>query len=253
MTDWQTTPSKQHDVRFLISLEGEGPYRVMLDSETRVCNSKDNRRFDISKFGGKRSLKFEEQLKKTIRKGLEEFASDCDGFMLKSTCDERPVGTSKQFRVPANLPAGVEIHSPLDCEFGSAYIRVKRLKGDRKLDIDHQKGALHTGCHELPKNANDLSLCPIVNSFALLHKVYEQLRRAGITTVGTGLGPCGRIGDDYHAWNLSVAVLRWEDAARAVRLLAELMTKYDISGYLGVAVSGYGCGTLTFSTGMQKR
>ena len=41
---------------------------------------------------------------------------------------------------------------------------------------------------------------------------------------------------------MSIGVTDWADAARAAEILGEIMSRYDLKGYAGIAVRGIDCG-----------
>ena len=69
----------------------------------------------------------------------------------------------------------------------------------------------------------------------------QALERQGITVKGHGAGPCADIRGAFAAWNMSIRVTSWTEAATAVRLVADQMKRYDVAGYLGVSVRGNPC------------
>lgn len=151
--------------------------------------------------------------------------------------DGRPQGTAADY-VPPKLE-GFTIAPPLMCE-REANIRVERTSGTRRLGIAgagrHRFGA---GCIKPPASAEE---CPILNWGVPLMAAAQALRSRGILLNGIGAGPCADIQGDFAAWNMSIGVTSWAEAATAVRLVADEMNRYDVAGYLGVAVRGIPCG-----------
>jgi hypothetical protein len=91
---------------------------------------------------------------------------------------------------------------------------------------------------EPPKSAEE---CAVLNWEVPSLAAQEALEQQGITTKGHGVGPCGDIEGAFAAWNMSIRVTSWTDAATALRLVAAQMERYDVAGYLGVSVRGNPC------------
>ncbi len=263
-TDWHAVPLEHHEVskwqgkpidlvtryemRFTISLPGEGPFRVMVDSEARWHKVVELDKTVTIKAGRMDSTlpEFELQLKEAIRTGLTEFAAHCAGDMIRPNCDPRPAGEPSSFTRPDELPDNVEVADPLLCARGSAYVRVSRLEGRRQLAVEREhgtSGAFQSGCREMPHDAAGDS-CSSINVLTVLQTIARALKREGITVSGTGLGPCADGVGDYSHWNMSLGVFDWGDVPRAVQMVALVMDEYDLSGCVGVAVRGRGeyCG-----------
>ncbi|MDB4960487.1 MAG: hypothetical protein JWP01_486 [Myxococcales bacterium] len=139
---------------------------------------------------------------------------------------------------------GITVAAPLLCERGEAYLRVERAVGSRKLGTGREgSGGFREGCTRLPADPKDGS-CPVIDAGTLLTAATAELRKRNIEIVGQGLGPCGEIKGDYAAWNMSIGVHAWSEAEPAVRVVAELLERYDLAGYTGVAVRGIQCAVL---------
>ncbi len=266
-TQWQPVPHEEESrqagyadrttftMRFKVELKGEGPYRVMLSSETRAHTQRTWLATDaVVKVGtvpARTLTRYEDELRARICDSLAEFAAHCDGSMLRAGCDERPFGSPSDYRVPHDLPAGISVSEPVPCEPASAYIRVERQQGARRLGVAREhgdSGGFAEGCMELGQ-ARGPGDCPSINVVAVLHEAGRRLRRRGVTTLGTGAGPCAPGGGDYSTWNMSVAVRDWRYAAEAVQVLADLMEEYDLSGYAGIAVRPMACAELVEEAG----
>jgi hypothetical protein len=71
----------------------------------------------------------------------------------------------------------------------------------------------------------------------------EALEAQHILVNGIGGGPCADTSGDYAAWNMSIGVASWTQAATALQAVADAMDRYDVEGYMGVAVKGIPCAT----------
>ena len=153
-------------------------------------------------------------------------------------CGNGSQGRPGDYTAPT-LP-GFTISAPLTCdrEHG-AYIRIERTSGARKFGIDPIAGdGFLEGWRTPPACLED---CPLLNWELPTFAAEEVLARRGIRLKGHGTGPCGDIEGDFAAWNASLLVTSWADAATALRVLAEQMKHYDVAGYLGVSVSPMPC------------
>lgn len=155
--------------------------------------------------------------------------------------DDRPKGTQDDY-VPPTL-AGFTIAAPVTCEGDhGAYIRIERSSGARKLGIGRaQGGGFAEGCTSEPKSDDD---CPVLNWGVPMMAANQALAARGIMVNGIGGGPCADIQGDYAAWNMSIGVTSWAQAATALQVVADEMNRYDVAGYLGVAVKGVQCAEL---------
>lgn len=132
------------------------------------------------------------------------------------------------------------VSTPLTCddEHG-AYIRVARTSGARRLGIARlESGAFSEGCLEPPAPDED---CRVLNFSVPMIAAEEALELQGVAVKGHGPGPCADIQGPFAAWNMSIRVTSWTEAATAVRLVADEMKRYDVAGYLGVSVKGDPC------------
>jgi hypothetical protein len=153
-------------------------------------------------------------------------------------CDDRPKGSPADYE-PPTLP-GFTISAPVTCdrEHG-AYIRIERKSGARKLGIAKaENGGFSEGCMEPPAPGED---CRVLNFSVPLIAAEEALALRGITTMGHGEGPCADIQGAFAAWNMSLRVASWTEAATALRQVADEMKRYDVTGYVGVSVMGNPC------------
>ena len=152
--------------------------------------------------------------------------------------DDRPKGSPSDY-VPPELP-GFVIASPVTCEHErGAYIRIQRTTGARKLGIARQSsGGFGEGCMEPPASSDD---CPILNWGVPVMAAEKAMRARGLMVNGIGAGPCADIYGDFAAWNMSIGVTAWSEAATVLQLVAAEMDRYDVAGYLGVAVRGISC------------
>ncbi len=156
---------------------------------------------------------------------------------------ERPTGAPTDYAAPTDL-TGVTIAAPQSCELDSAYIRVERTDGARRIGTGRNaNGGFDEGCATLPDPA-DASACPVINGGAVLMEASRLLNARGIQADSTGLGPCGDAGGDYDAWNMAFRVHDWKHAEAAVRQLSELLVTYDLRGHVGVGVAGIMCASL---------
>jgi hypothetical protein len=134
------------------------------------------------------------------------------------------------------------VAAPKICEHGEAYLRIERTVGSRRLGTGRERGGgFRDGCTTLPADPKDGS-CPVIDAGTILLAAAAELGRRNIQIVGQGLGPCGVVQGDYDAWNMSIGVNAWSEAEPAVRIVAELLERYDLAGYTGVAVRGIPCG-----------
>ncbi len=235
-------------MRFSIALEGDGPYRIMVRSESRQEVIDLLPGTAIPKRKGVHTSKvrreFEDDLRSRIREGLAAFASDCDGKLLDNRCTNKPRGIRSDYSHESTSEE-VVVATPQLCEDETAYIRVERTVGARTLGIGRgsgNRGGFREGCMEMPTDIDNVDICPSINVFTVMHVAADKMRREGIDVNGTGLGPCGDVAGDYHKWNASVGVTDWADAARAAGILGDIFTRYDLRGYAGIAVRGVACG-----------
>lgn len=172
------------------------------------------------------------------------FASGCAGDR-ESSCegfDETPRGAPSQYTLVSGGAIGsVAVSPPVFCEKERAYIRLEKAQGARRLGTARSpSGGFREGCLDLPGDPADLSQCPVLNFRPLLKAAFDELKERGVSVNGIGVGPCGVIGD-YEELNESVGVVGWEDADAAVQLVAELLERYAVKGYVGVMVVGIRC------------
>lgn len=144
-----------------------------------------------------------------------------------------PDGTPADY-IPPELP-GFTISAPVTCEGEQgAYIRIERTSGSRKIGIARgASGGFDEGCLKPPASAKD---CPILNWEVPTLAAEQVLESQAIATRGHGAGPCADLEGPFAAWNASILLTSWSDAAMVLRLLADQMKKYDVAGYLGVSV-----------------
>ncbi|CAN5694698.1 hypothetical protein BH11MYX3_BH11MYX3_20320 [soil metagenome] len=152
-----------------------------------------------------------------------------------------PLGSLADYRPPTDLP-NTSISTPQQCAGSEAYIRVERSAGARKLGTGRGKGGgFDEGCQTLPADPGDATQCPVINAGAILMAAHAELEKRSIVSVGVGLGPCGDVQADYDGWNMAAGVHDWKDAEQLVRIVAELLERYDAVGHVGVAVRGIHC------------
>jgi hypothetical protein len=139
---------------------------------------------------------------------------------------------------------GFAISPPVACperpgpEHGS-YIRIERTRGKRTLGTAKLPGGgFGGGCDKLPASADD---CPVASWGPVLVSALNTMRDRGLEINGLGGGPCADVQGDYAAWNMSVGVTSWKQAAAAVTIVAAVLDRYDLAGYVGVAVKGVTC------------
>lgn len=138
-----------------------------------------------------------------------------------------PVGSAEEF-TRRGLIGDVEVDAPEFCE-GDAFIAMDRAGGRARLSMGTDS------CEPEPAE------CERIGAERMLTDAMDRLQAEGIHAHTVGLGACGEIQGDYQAWNYSVSVNRWEDADRAVEVVAELMHEYDVSGHSGVTVRRLAC------------
>lgn len=137
---------------------------------------------------------------------------------------------------------GSVVGKPILCELESAYIRIERPAGARRLGTARSdQGGFDEGCMELPADAQDVSQCAVINSLAILRIAFNRLHAQGLKPNGVGVGPCGNLKGTYDGTNMSVGVTHWRNADDAVNIVAGLLEEYDLQGVVGVAVRGVGC------------
>ena len=154
--------------------------------------------------------------------------------------DDRPAGSAADY-VPPTL-AGFKISPPVTCtgDHGS-YIRIERTSGARKLGTGRGSGGgFSEGCTKPPASGEE---CPVLNWGVPMMAAKDALESKGISVNGIGGGPCADIAGDYAAWNMSIGVVSWTQAAAALQTVADAMDHYDVEGYMGVAVKGIPCAT----------
>jgi hypothetical protein len=153
-------------------------------------------------------------------------------------------GTQADYTAPA--PPDISLRPPQLCPRDEAYIRVERHVGTRRLGTARLAGGgFAEGCMKLPDDPRDETQCPVLNPAPLLAAAGARLQAAQVKGAGgSGLGPCGDIHGDYDAWNFSVGVVAWRDAAAAIDTVAGLLAEYDVRGHVGVAIRAIPCATL---------
>jgi len=158
------------------------------------------------------------------------------GYEAGSCKAQPPVGNPSQFTLRTR--PGFTIAEPMTCQRGS-YIRIERASGARKLGIERVKGGgFGAGCTDLTKLAG----CTSINVGAFLAQVDAELKSEGIDAAGQGAGPCAPdLDGDYSGWNMATGVHDWKDVDRLVAKIAELMDRYDLSGYVGASVYAIPC------------
>jgi hypothetical protein len=155
--------------------------------------------------------------------------------------DDRPAGSAADY-VPPTLP-GFIVSAPRTCKNDhGTYIRIERTKGARKLGTARgPSGGFSEGCTKPPAEGEE---CPVLNWGVPMTAAREALEAQHIMVNGIGGGPCADTGGDYAAWNISIGVVSWTQAAAALQAVADAMDRYDVEGYMGVAVKGIPCATL---------
>ncbi|MBL0217248.1 MAG: hypothetical protein IPQ07_25645 [Myxococcales bacterium] len=154
---------------------------------------------------------------------------------------DHPLGTEAVYTAPADLP-GFVIAAPQHCARDEAYIRIERAAGSRKLGTGRGKGGgFDEGCMTLPADPADPAQCPVINAGAVMTAAHYELEKRHLVAPGVGLGPCGDLNGDYAAWHMAVGVHDWNDTATAIRIVTELFERYDVAGFVGVAVRGIPC------------
>jgi hypothetical protein len=154
--------------------------------------------------------------------------------------DDRPAGSAADYVAPT-IP-GFTISAPLTCanDHGT-YIRIERTKGARKLGTGRgASGGFSEGCTKPPAAGED---CPVLDWGVPMMEAREALEAQHILVNGIGGGPCADTSGDYAAWNMSIGVASWTQAATALQAVANAMDRYDVEGYMGVAVKGIPCAT----------
>jgi hypothetical protein len=148
-----------------------------------------------------------------------------------------PIGDPSQFTM-RTLP-GFRIADPLMCHGTDAYIRIERLAGSRELGIARiQGGGFGEGCTDPAKFAT----CAKLNVGAVLSLVQANLAAEHVEAWGNGAGPCARdLSAGYDGWNFAIGVHDWKDLDRLVVKMTEVFDRYDIKGYVGVAVYSIVC------------
>jgi hypothetical protein len=124
---------------------------------------------------------------------------------------------------------GFAIAAPAACSNDQAYIRIERLAGTRELGT-----ASREGCMESARFAT----CSKLNIGAVLELVRTELVREHFTRPSLGATPCG---GDPDAWRATIDVHDWNNVDRLITKVAEVFDRYDLKGYVGVAVSGTPC------------
>lgn len=161
----------------------------------------------------------------------------CDGH------DPTPSGSISDYPLAGGATVrGAVVAKPVLCEQESAYIRIERSTGTRRLGIARSsQGGFDEGCMELPADAQDFSQCPLINPAAILRAAFDRLRAQGMMPNGVGVGPCGNLKGSYDDTNMSVGVIDWRNADDAVDMVAGLLEDYNLRGVVGVAVRGVDC------------
>lgn len=167
----------------------------------------------------------------------------CAGPAPCASHDNSPRGEQTAYTRSSGGEIGSVHVAPLQlCEHDWAYIRIERESGARRLGIARSSGGFDEGCASLPDAPDDPAQCPVIGVLTILEAAREALAAEGIETSGDGAGPCTTPGDEYATWNVSIGVLDWAEADRAVEVMAGLLETYDLAGYVGVAVRGIDCG-----------
>ncbi len=155
-----------------------------------------------------------------------------------------PLGSPADYAPPTDL-TGITVSAPQLCAGSEAYLRLERATGARRLGTGRGKGGGYDeGCQTLPADPGDATQCPVINAGAILIAAHAELEKRSIVATGVGLGPCGNVQADYDGWNMAAGVHDWKDAEALVRIVAELLARYDAAGHVGVAVRGIHCAVL---------
>ena len=169
------------------------------------------------------------------------------GCASTNNCNEHdpsPAGSISEYKLRDGASIQeVIVAPPLMCEHERAYIRIERASGTRRIGTTlgtHSES--EEGCTELPDVAEDPSQCPIIEHGAILRTAFNEMQARGLEPNGAGAGSCADTTmNDYESWNMSVGVVSWTNAEGAVNVIAELLEKYDLSGFVGVSVTGIDC------------
>lgn len=151
----------------------------------------------------------------------------------------KPDGDASQFTLAETEVEGVKVSAPLECKWGSQYIKLQG-SGSRQLMLAAEMPESAESCRDIPK---DDASCPQVQVDHFVTDVWLKLSDAGIYTLGAGRGPCGTTDGPYDAWNYSIGISDWSRADEAVRIVAAEMAKWKIGNHVGVAVRNAYCGT----------
>lgn len=175
------------------------------------------------------------------------FSSGCSNASPSSECenfDRPPQGQPSQYALAnGGTLQDVAVAAPVVCEHESAYIRVERATGARRLGTGMRPdGGFGEGCTAIPETPDALNACPVIDHSPIYSEISEALKQQGIIVNGIGMGPCG-IEGDYDSWNMSIGVVSWKDADAAVQKASEVLVKYDLRGHMGIAVVGIDCAT----------
>ncbi len=179
--------------------------------------------------------------KKMLLLSMSMFA--VSGCANTNTCaghDPSPEGEVSEYELRAGGSVrGVSVAPLLRCEHDRAYIRLERASGARRL---RTAGGCGEECTELPDLAEDPSQCPVIDYGAILRAAFDEMLERGLGPNRRGAGPCAdTTTSDYESSNMAVGVVHWSNADEAVNIVAGLLEEYDLSGFIGVAVRGYGC------------
>ncbi len=151
----------------------------------------------------------------------------------------KPEGEPAQFTLAAQSIHGVAVAAPLECKWGSQYIKLTG-SGTRQLMLAQEMPESKDSCRQIPKTDDK---CPQIQVDFFVAAAWHRLSDAGIYTSGAGRGPCGDVEGDYDAWNFSIGISDWSRADEAVQIVAEEMEAWKIGNHVGVAVRNAFCGT----------
>lgn len=177
----------------------------------------------------------------TLAIGCGASSSSSPGGSSAGCPSGHPSGAPSDYHAVGDLE-GITVSAPMMCSKGEAYLRITRRHGGRRLGTAMRDGGgFNEGCMTLPADPKDFTQCPVVNPAAIFDAGAKELEAKQIQPVGEGLGPCGDPNGDYDAWHMALGVHSWAQAEVAVRIVAGVMTTYDVNGFTGVAVRGIGC------------
>ena len=146
----------------------------------------------------------------------------------ESSCKRQPPIGDASLQTVHDLP-GFAIAAPETCRDNEAYIRIERLAGSRQLAT-----ASREGCIEPAK----FTTCSKLNVGAVLELVRTELVNEHFDRPNLGTTPCGGNPDD---WKFTIGVHDWKNVDRLIAKIGEVFDRYDLKGFVGVAVAGTPC------------